>query len=270
MGLSEIVRLHSQGYIGRFTSLAYTRGSVDTLTPKIRMLYTKRVTLVFLFQFILTLSFVIYCLLIVTNFAEMFLANLAQLQRKREHDSWLQVRCTEQEFVHHIRHHIDLCEAVERDALSNSYLVAMQMALDGLHLCGSYSCERIIISLTESLRLSIYTWITTLLVSLVLLPLCVVPLYRKWQRNLLLHESRIQPVPSVYIRDHIGNMQDVPLTRLDSLTEPRNRRLIGNGDVQQYIPPTPWAAANTIADLSFFGNTNGSHYQQEPYHSHST
>ena len=46
-------------------------------------------------------------------------------------DSWLQDRCKEQELVHHIRHHIDLCETVERDAMTNSYLSAMQLALDG-------------------------------------------------------------------------------------------------------------------------------------------
>jgi len=167
------------------------------------MLYTKRVTLVFLFQFVCTLSFVVYCLLIVTNFAEMFHKNLTLLHHKRENDSWLQARCKEQEFVHHIRHHIDLCETVEREALSNAYLIAMQMALDGLHLCGSYSCEKILVRLTESLRLSIYTWIASVSVVLVLLPLCVLPLYRKWQRNLLLHENHLGEnalVPSVYIR----------------------------------------------------------------------
>ncbi|KAJ1466976.1 hypothetical protein T484DRAFT_1860160 [Baffinella frigidus] len=126
------------------------------------MLYTKRVTLVFLTQFVCTLSFVIYCLLIVINFAEMFHSNLARIHHKRETDAWLQARCKEQEFVHHIRHHIDLCETVEREAQTNGYLIAMQLALDGLHLCGSYSCEKILIALTESLRLSIYTWIASI------------------------------------------------------------------------------------------------------------
>jgi hypothetical protein len=76
------------------------------------MLYTKRVTLVFLSQFVCTLSFVVYCLLIVINFAEMFHTNLTMLHHKRDTDRWLQDRCKEQEFVHHIRHHIDLCETV--------------------------------------------------------------------------------------------------------------------------------------------------------------
>jgi len=232
------------------------------------MLYTKRVTLVFLFQFILTLVFVVYCMLIVTNFAEMFLANLAQLHRKREHDRWLQVKCTEQEFVHHIRHHIDLCESVERDALSNCYLIAIQMALDGLHLCGSYSCEKIALALTESFRLSIYTWIATIVVALVLFPLCAMPLYRKWQRNLLLHENRLQPhnslVPSVYIRDHVGTMHDVPLTHLDTLQEPRNRRQIGNGGNTQYTGPTnTHISTNSLADMSFFGVSGDTYYQQQ-------
>ena len=136
------------------------------------MLYTKRVTLVFLTQFICTLAFVVYCLLILINFVEMFHTNLSQLHRKRVNDSWLQARCKEQEFVHHIRHHIDLCETVERDALTNVYLTAIQMALDGLHLCGSYSCEKILITITESFRLSIYTWIATIGVVVVILPLC--------------------------------------------------------------------------------------------------
>ena len=173
------------------------------------MLYTKRVTLVFLTQFICTLAFVVYCLLILINFVEMFHTNLSQLHRKRDNDSWLQARCKEQEFVNHIRHHIDLCETVERDALTNVYLTAIQMALDGLHLCGSYSCEKILISLTESLRLSIYTWIATVGVVVVILPLCVLPLYRRWQRNLLLYENHLgdnSVVPSVYIRDGTGNM----------------------------------------------------------------
>ena len=83
------------------------------------MLYTKRVTIVFLVQFVCTLSFFVYCLLIVINFAEMFHKKLTQIQRKRENDSWLQARCKEQEFVHLIRHHIDLCGTVERDALTD-------------------------------------------------------------------------------------------------------------------------------------------------------
>ena len=139
------------------------------------MLYTKRVTLVFLTQFVCTLAFVVYCLLIVINFVEMFNTNLNQLHRKRENDSWLQAQCKEPEFVHHMRHHIDLCEAVERDALTNPYLTATQMALDGLHLCGSYSCEEMRITLTESPRLSIYALIATFAIS-----------------SLLLYEHRVQ------------------------------------------------------------------------------
>jgi hypothetical protein len=214
------------------------------------MLYTKRVTLVFLFQFVCTLAFVVYCLLIVINFAEMFHKNLTLLHRKRENDSWLQARCKEQEFVHHIRHHIDLCETVERDALTNAYLSAMQMALDGLHLCGSYSCEKILIRLTESLRLSIYTWIASLVIVMVMLPLCVLPLYRKWQRNLLLHENHLghnARVPTIYIRDQIDHMHDVPFQNIHNThtlssgessssqsshfsTQPRHRRLLCNSN----------------------------------------
>jgi hypothetical protein len=208
------------------------------------MLYTKRVTLVFLSQFVCTLSFVVYCLLIVINFAEMFHTNLTMLHHKRDTDRWLQDRCKEQEFVHHIRHHIDLCETVEKNALSNDYLVAVQMALDGLHLCGSYSCEKILLSLTNSLRLSIYAWIAAITIVLVLLPVCVLPLYRRWQRNLLLHENHLGAnslVPSVYIRDDEVYMHDVPFyargqhhqqqqhTRPSHfVTEPRNRRQLEN------------------------------------------
>ena len=223
------------------------------------MLYTKRVTLVFLFQFVCTLSFVVYCLLIVTNFAEMFHKNLTLLHHKRENDSWLQARCQEQEFVHHIRHHIDLCEAVERDALSNAYLIAMQMALDGLHLCGSYSCEKILVTLTQSLRLSIYTWIATVAVVLVLLPLCVLPLYRRWQRNLLLHENHLGDnarVPSVYVRDQqdqAWNMLQVPFHHSmhgPEASAPRHRRLLGssNRDNSYAVPPS--YAQNTHSHIA--------------------
>jgi hypothetical protein len=224
------------------------------------MLYTKRVTLVFLVQFVCTLSFVVYCLLIVINFAEMFHKNLTHLQRKRENDSWLQARCKEQEFVHHIRHHIDLCDTVERDALTNSYLSAIQLALDGLHLCGSYSCEKIFISLTQSLRLSIYTWIASLTVVLVLLPVCVLPLYRKWQRNLLLHENHLadnQLVPSVYIRDQVGTMKDVPFHNRHTLTnfatshfgiDARQRRMVGNtSDLSSNNTDTVYGDGNQFA-----------------------
>lgn len=178
-----------------------------------------------------TLMFVVYCLLIVINFVEMFHTNLTQIQRKRENDGWLQARCKEQEFVHHIRHHIDLCETVERDALTNAYLAAVQLALDGLHLCGSYSCEKILVSLTESFRLSVYTWIATFGILLVLLPICVLPLYRKWQRSLLLHENHLgenATVPSVYIRNGNGSMYNDSFTPQATylLTEPRQRRLL--------------------------------------------
>lgn len=200
----------------------------------------------FLFQFVCTLSFVVYCLLIVINFAEMFHTNLTLLHRKRKNDSWLQARCKEQEFVHHIRHHIDLCEAVERDALTNSYLIAMQLALDGLHLCGSYSCEKILVKIGESLRLSIYTWIASLAIVMVMVPLCVLPLYRKWQRNLLLHENHLGHnalVPSIYIRDQVDSMHDVPFHSIHNvhalsstgssshfITEPRQRRIGDRND----------------------------------------
>jgi hypothetical protein len=193
------------------------------------MLYPQRITLVFLFQFICTLSFLVYCLLIVINFAEMFHTNLTLLHHKRQNDSWLQARCKEQEFVHHIRHHIDLCETVERNALANSYLVAMQMALDGLHLCGSYSCENIIVTLTQSLRLSIYTWIASFMFVFIMIPMCVLPIYRKWQRNLMLHENFLGEnalVPSIYIRDAPLNMHRNPSSQF--MTDPRQRRLIGN------------------------------------------
>jgi hypothetical protein len=213
------------------------------------MLYTKRVTLVFLSQFICTLAFVVYCLLIVINFAEMFHTNLTRIHNKRENDGWLQARCKEQEFVHHIRHHIDLCETVEREALTNAYLVAIQLALDGLHLCGSYSCEKILISITLSLKLSIYTWIASITIILIMLPVCVLPLYRKWQRNLLLHENHLANnalVPSIYIRDESNNMHNIPFRAHTQpspshfITEPRQRRVLENGTdmlgSNRYIP----------------------------------
>jgi len=86
--------------------------------------------LVFLMQFVFML-FVIYCLLIVMTFAEMFLFNLRSISQERENDAWLQARCKEQEFLHLIRHHMDLCEKVEGEATTNAYLVATQQALDG-------------------------------------------------------------------------------------------------------------------------------------------
>jgi hypothetical protein len=226
-----------------------------------QMLYTKRVTLVFLTQFICTLAFVVYCLLIVVNFAEMFHTNLKIIQHKRDTDSWLQARCKEQEFVHHIRHHIDLCETVERDALTNAYLVAIQLALDGLHLCGSYSCEKILLAITTSLRLSIYTWIASTTIILVMLPVCVLPLYRNWQRNLLLHENHLADnalVPSIYIRDQAQNMHDIPFrVHMQSHsshfgTEPRQRRVLENG-------------TDSLVGNSYNSNDNQLQY---PYHSH--
>jgi hypothetical protein len=236
------------------------------------MLYTKRVTLVFLVQFVCTLAFVVYLLLIVINFIEMFHTNLTQLQRKRLNDSWLQDRCKEQEFVHHIRHHIDLCETVERDALTNPYLNAMQLALDGLHLCGSYSCEKLFISITQSLRLSIYTWLASLAIILVMLPLCVLPLYRKWQRNLILHENHLaenQLVPSVYIRDQVGSMKDIAFHDVHALsnsasshyiTEPRQRRLLGNNnETGGNLNGTAYGTSNQYV------NSNQTRY---PFHSH--
>ena len=230
------------------------------------MLYTKRVTLVFLFQFICTLAFVVYCLLIVINFAEMFHTSLTAIHRKRSNDSWLQARCKEQEFVHHIRHHIDLCETVERDALANAYLIAMQMALDGLHLCGSYSCEKILISLTNSLKFSIYTWIASFTIVLVLIPLCVLPLYRKWQRNLLLYENQLGEnaiVPSVYIRDRdykddVYNMHALSNSYIH--TDARQRRCIGNVNNN--------GTGNNVIDNSYSGINSFANQSRYPLHDH--
>jgi hypothetical protein len=207
-------------------------------TVALQMLYPQRVTLVFLTQFVFTLSFVIYCLLIVINFAEMFHFNLTRIHHKRQTDAWLQARCKEQEFVHHIRHHIDLCETVEREALTNAYLVAIQLALDGLHLCGSYSCEKILVAVTESLRLSIYTWLACSTLVIIMIPTCFLPLYRRWQRNLLLHENHLAEnalVPSIYIQDSLSNIQKsqfrahpFPISSGNFITEPRQRRLMPN------------------------------------------
>jgi hypothetical protein len=207
------------------------------------MLYFNRVTLVFLTQSVCTIAFGIYCLLIVINFVEMFNTNLKLLERKRKNDSWLQDQCKDPQFVHHMRNHIDLCETVEREALTNPYLTATQMALDGLHLCGSYSCEKLLVSLTMSLRMSIYAWIATIGGLLVILPLCVLPLYRRWQRNILLHENHLgenAAVPTVYIRDGIGNMNRAFLHNVPThgITEPRQRRLLGDtGQVTTQEPP---------------------------------
>ena len=225
-------------------------------------LYTKRVTLVFLTQFVFTLSFVIYCLLIVINFAEMFHFNLTRIHHKRLTDAWLLARCKEQEFVHHIRHHIDLCETVEREALTNAYLVAIQLALDGLHLCGSYSCEKILVAVTESLRLSIYTWLVCGTLIVIMVPTCILPLYRRWQRNLLLHENHLADnalVPSIYIQDSSSNMQRSPF-RVHShpvlagnfMTEPRQRRLLA-----------PATDTYNESEAHF-----GSSAQAYPYHDH--
>ena len=204
------------------------------------MLYAKKVTLVFLVQLVCAFAFVVYCTLIVVNFAQMFYENLTLIQRRHTSEGWLQEKCTEPEFVHHLKNH-NLCDLVERDALKNAYLSAMQLALDGLHLCGSYSCEKIFIAVTESLHLSIYTWIASLAIILVMLPVCVLPLYRKWQRSLLLHENHLadnQMVPSVYIRDQVSNMTDIPMRNMHILsncasshfnTEARHRNVIGNG-----------------------------------------
>jgi len=230
---------------------------------------------VFLFQFVCSLAFVVYCLLIVINFAEMFHKNLTLLHRKRENDSWLQARCKEQEFVHHIRHHIDLCETVERDALTNAYLSAIQMALDGLHLCGSYSCEKILIQLTESLRFSIYTWIASLVIVMVLLPLCVLPLYRKWQRNLLLHENHLghnARVPTIYIRDQVDNMHDISSSQSSHFgTQARHRHLLGNSNDSGSIT-TDAHHVDTLLHIPTPPPYNTNHYGMQSrypsYHDH--
>jgi len=103
---------------------------------------------------------------------------------------------------------------------------------------------------TESLRLSIYTWIASLVIVMVMLPLCVLPLYRKWQRNLLLHENHLghnARVPTIYIRDQIDHMHDVPFQNIHNThtlssgessssqsshfsTQPRHRRLLCNSN----------------------------------------
>jgi hypothetical protein len=59
-------------------------------------------------------------------------------------------------------------------------------------------------------------------------------------------------------------MQDVPLTHLDTLSEPRNRRQIGNGGNMQYTSPTTaHSSINTIADMSFFGPAGDTYYKQQ-------
>jgi hypothetical protein len=96
------------------------------------LLYIMRV-LVFLMLVVHTL-FSIHCFLIVINFAEMFSFNLASIQNKLANDTWLQARCKEREFLDHMRHHIHICETVERQverqAQTNAYFVAIQQTWD--------------------------------------------------------------------------------------------------------------------------------------------
>jgi hypothetical protein len=201
----------------------------------------------------------------------MFHSSLGKLQHKRQNDSWLQARCNEQEFVHHMQNHITVCEDVQHSAHSNTYLVAVHMALDGLHLCGSFSCEAVVVKITESLRLSIYTWVATLTIMLVLMPLCILPLYRKWQRNLLLHENHWGDnahVPSVYIADNVyGGVTDVPFRNVREIessmssqsthhiSQPRYRRLLGPSNHVASLPPS-----DQTSQLSY-GGQNQFHAQ---------
>lgn len=198
----------------------------------------------------------------------MFHSSLGKLQHKRQNDSWLQARCNEQEFVHHMRNHITVCEDVEHSAHSNTYLVAVHMALDGLHLCGSFSCEAVVVKITESLRLSIYTWVATLTIMLVLMPLCILPLYRKWQRNLLLHENQWgenSRVPSVYIADNIyGGVPDVPFRNLreiesssstqaaHNISQPRYRRLLGASNQSASLPSSTQTSHESYSSQNQF------------------
>ena len=128
------------------------------------------------------------------------------------------------------------------------------------------------ISITQSLRLSIYTWLASLAIILVMLPLCVLPLYRKWQRNLILHENHLaenQLVPSVYIRDQVGSMKDIAFHDVHALsnsasshyiTEPRQRRLLGNNnEMGGNVNGTVYGTSNQYV------NSNQTRY---PFHSH--
>ena len=208
------------------------------------MLYFNRITLVFLTQFICTLSFIIYCLLIVINFAEMFLTNLTRIQHKGASESWVRERCTDPVFAYHMT---NSCDTAESNSYPNPYLVAIQLALDGLHLCGSYSCEKILVSLGQSFKLSIYTWIASAALFFLMVPICILPFYRKWQRNLLLHENHLGDnalVPNIYIRDiPDNNMHNIPFRAhayaQGIRAEPRQRRLLGNNEFLNGQNPEP-------------------------------
>ena len=165
------------------------------------------------------------------------------------------------------------------------------MALDGLHLCGSYSCEKILIRLTESLRFSIYTWTASLVIVMVLLPLCVLPLYRKWQRNLLLHENDLghnARVPTIHIRDQSDNMHDVPYHNIHNMhtlssakssssqsshlgTQPRHRLLLGSSNESGSIT-TDAHHVDTILHIPTPPPYNTNHYGMQSrypsYHDH--
>ena len=83
--------------------------------------------LVFLIK-VVHMLFLIYCLLTVYDFAEIFSSNLASIQKERADNTWLQARCKEQKFLENLRHHKDLCETderqVERQTQTNAYFVA--------------------------------------------------------------------------------------------------------------------------------------------------
>jgi hypothetical protein len=165
------------------------------------LFHERRVTVLSVLQLVFCIAAGTYFLLLVINFCEMFSSNLHTLQRKHEQDNWLRVQCQSQEFVSNMRNHIELCEKVEKEAGTNHFLVALELTLDKLHLCGSYSCESIFYYLCEQLQLSLYTWVALLLLLLILLPTAIFPLVRAWQRRVILHGAAHAPVDEVYMEN---------------------------------------------------------------------
>lgn len=115
----------------------------------------------------------------------MFQHNSHVLRTSKIENERLRIKCMEDPDLEWITRRHRLCEFAEEGADSSVWLMAVQQTLTQLKLCGSYSCEEILLSWWERTQLNFYSVIFLLFFLVVLSTGLIMPLVKELERRVL-------------------------------------------------------------------------------------
>jgi hypothetical protein len=117
---------------------------------------------------------------LVVNFVIILKNEHMLLTEKLLEDEWLLVQCEDPVFAARLHLYNDPCSHARHRTHMNIYIIAFHRTLDQVFLCGSYSCEGLVWMLLEKVRSNLVLFFCVLIVLLVLVPIVLFPLWRRW------------------------------------------------------------------------------------------